>query len=326
MTSSRWSFAPVIVAAGIVVAGVAFAAAAYLGMEGVSAKSQASGPSLDFVPEGASLVGYVDFQAVASSPLADTWSDVLRDEERLGALEDIEEFTSVDLMNDVDSFTLAVGPGTEKPERWGMAVRGVFDRERLLEKLSMGKGAVETTNHAGTEVYAIRNGSQTTAMAQPGDSILLFGEPGYVRDMLDAGAGRKPAATAILSTWGYGAFDEETFWFAGKAPGFVEGLVGRSPDAAALRSFAVTGRLAGDLQLRARGDAIDAAKARELADVVRGLIAFGRLQQQNAQLGKILESISVDSVDNRIDVSLLVPYESIRELMSQKSKASRAAH
>ncbi|HJS74323.1 MAG TPA: hypothetical protein VJ921_08560 [Vicinamibacteria bacterium] len=331
MRSSRFRYVPLLVAAVIVLAGVAYAAAAYLSVEGVSARSSSSGPSLEFVPEGAALVGYVDFQAVASSPLADTWSDALRDEERLGALEEIEESTSIDILNDVDSLTLAVGPGTGKPERWGIAARGVFDRERLLEKLSLGKDVVETANHSGTDVYTIKNGrnggngAQTTAMAQPDDSILLFGEPGYVRDMLDAGAGRKPSATAILSTWSYGGFEEETFWFAGKAPGFVEGLVGRSGDAATLRSFALTGRLESEMRLRARGEAIDAAKARELADVVRGLIAFGRLQQQGAELGKILESISVDLVDDQIDVSLLVSYESIRELIQQKGKASSAA-
>jgi hypothetical protein len=247
----------------------------------------------------------------------------VREQDPFDGLEEIEDSTSIDLLTDVESLTLAVAPSTGN-ERWGVVLQGVFDRARLLAKLAEGKGPVETSTHSGTEVHSIRNGTQSMAMAQPDDSVLLFGDSAYVRDMLDAGAGRKPSATAVLSRWGYGGFEEDTFWFAG-APRFLDGMMGRDKDAAALRSFAITGRFENDLVLRARGEAIDASKAGELADVVRGLVAFGRLQQDNAELGKILESISVEIVDQEIEVNLLVPYESIRELLNRKAGA-RSAH
>jgi hypothetical protein len=324
MSSSRWTLAPGVAAAGIVAAGLAVGAAAYLGTEGVSAQSASSGPSLEFVPEGATLVGYVDLKAVASSPLAETLSDATRNQGQFGELETFEEATSIDVLDDVDSATLAVGPGAGKKERWGMVVQGVFGRARLLEKLAASKNVVETSTYEGTTVYSIQSGTESTAMALPDDSILLFGEPSYVRDMLDAGAGRKPSATGIVSSLRYGGFEGETFWFAGAPPDFVHGLVGREKKASTLRSFAVTGRLDTDLVVRARAEAIDAAKAQELADVLRGLVAFGRLQQGDAGLGKILESISVDLVDDEIDVNLLVPYESIRELLDKKSREATA--
>ncbi len=323
MSSSRWTFAPGIIAAGIVLAGVAFGAAAYFG-RGASPRSASSGPSLEFVPEAAAFVGYVDFDAVAASPLAETWSDTLREQGRFDDLEKIEEATSIDILNDVDSLTLAVGPGTGKPDHWGIAVQGAFDRERLIDKLSAGKGVVETSTHSGIDIYSIENGTERTAIAQPEDSILLFGHPVYLREMLDAGAGRKPSAAATVSSWGYGGFEEETFWFAGASPEFLERLVGRSNDAATLRSFALTGRFDTDLLLRARGEAVDAAKARELADVVRGLVAFGRLREDSPELGRILESISIDLVDDELDVSLLVPYDSIRQLLEKKSNEAMA--
>ena len=328
MNSSRWTFASGVLAAGIVLAGVVIGAVAYFGAEGVSAQTGRMGPSLAFVPQGASLIGYVDLKSVASSPLAESWSQGARERTPFAALDEIEETTSIDILNDVDSLTLAIGPSTAKPERWGIAVEGAFDRGRLVEKLSTHKGDVETSSHSGTDLYLIRSGTQTTAMAQPDDSTLLLGDPAYVREMLDAGSGVKPSATGNLEGWGYGDFQGETFWFAGTPPEVLHGLVGRGIEKASLRSFAVTGRLDTDLRLRARGQAVDAKTAQELADVVRGLVALGRLRQdpspEGAVLGKMMESISVELADEAIDVNLLVPYDSIRQLLESQRKV--AAH
>ncbi len=334
MSSSRFRFAPGLVAGGIVVAGVAVGAAAYFGGKGVSAQNAMPGPSLEWVPAGATLVGYVDLESMASSPLADPLKEdleAIRERGHLGALEEIEESTSIDILNDVDSLTLAVGPGAGQPERWGIAIQGAFDRERLLEKLSGGRAVVETSTHSGIEIHRIQHGSQPTAMAQPVDSILLFGEPAYVREMVDAGSGRKPSAAGNLAGFRFGDFQSETFWVAGEPPDFVHGLVGRGSDKASLRSFAVTGRLDTDVVLRARGEAVDAKTAQELADVVRGLVALGRLRDdadngspESEAFGKILESISVDLVDDEIDVSVLVPYDSIRQLLERKRKEPTA--
>ena len=328
MNSSRWTFASGILAAGIVLGGIAVGAVAYFGAEGVSAQGGTgrSGPLLAFVPQGASLIGYVDLKSVASSPLAESWSEGVRERTPFAALDELEESTGIDVLNDVDSLTLAVGPGTGKPERWGIAVEGVFDRDRLVAKLSAHKTDVETSSHAGTDLYLIQSGTQSTAMAQPDDSTLLIGEPGFVREMLDAGSGQKPSAAGNLESWGYGGFEEEAFWFAGTPPDVVHGLVGRGSETASLRSFAVTGRLDTDLLLRARGQAVDSKSARELADVARGLIALGRLRQdgspQGAALGKLMESVSVELVDQAIEVNLLVPYDSIRLFLESHDKVA----
>jgi hypothetical protein len=231
-------------------------------------------------------------------------------------------------MNDIDSLTLAIGPGTGKPERWGIAVKGVFDRDRLVEKLSAQKGEVETSTHAGTDLFLVRDGKRetTTAMAQPDDSTVLVGEEAYVREMLDSGTGASPSAAGSLEAWGYGDFRDEAFWFAGTPPDVVHGLVGRGSGSESLRSFAVTGRLDADLLLRARGQAVDSKKAQELADVLRGLIALGRLQQDSsprgALLGRVMESVSVELAEREIDVNLTVPYDSIRELLENRSKVA----
>lgn len=326
MNSSRWSVATGILATGIVVAGVGFGAVAYMASEGVSAQGAPMGPALSFVPDGANLIGYVDLKSVASSPLAEGWSQGLREQTPLAALDEIEEETGIDLLDDVDSLTFAVGPEAQKTERWGVAVTGSFDRELIVAKLRAHEKNVEIESHAGADLYVIRNGSRPTAVAQPDGSTLLVGDPAYVREMLDTASGTNPSAAEKLASWGYGGFEDEAFWFAGAPPDFVREIVGRGSESASLRSFALTGRLDTDLLLRARGRAKDAKTAEELADVVRGLVALGRLRQdaspEGAALSEMMESISVELANESIDVSLAVPYDSIRRLLSSRPKAA----
>jgi hypothetical protein len=326
MNSSRWTGVSGVLAAGIVLAGVGVGAVAHLAGGGASARMGSPGPSLAFVPQGASLIGYVDLKSVASSPLAASWSDDVRERTPLAALDEFRESTGVDILNDVDALTFALGPGPEKPARWGIAVSGVFDRESLLDKLSHHEGGVETSTYGGTELRVMKTATESTAMALPDDSTLLFGDAAYVREMLDAGSGQRPSASGSLESLGYGSFEGEAFWLAGAAPDFINGFVGRGTDKASLRTFAVTGRLDADLLLRARGKANDPKTARELADVVRGLVALGRLQngssREGALLEKVAESVSVELTEEAIDVSLMVPYDSIRELLSSQRKAA----
>jgi hypothetical protein len=326
MNAFRWTFAAGILALGIVVAGIGVGAVAYFGGEGVKAQTGSMGPSLVFIPRGASLIGYVDLKAVASSPLAESWSQEARERTPLAALDEIRESTGVDVLNEVDALTFATGPGPGKPERWGVAVTGAFDPDRLLEKLARHPGGVETSAYGGTDLHVMKTKAGSTAMALPDDATLIFGDAAYVREMLDAGSGRKPSATGSLESWGYGDFAEETFWLAGAPPDVVSGLVGQGTEKTSLRSFAVTGRLDSDLLLRARGKAKDPKTAEELADVVRGLVALGRLRQDSSQesavLGEMAESVRVELADDGIDVSLQVPYDSIHQLLSSQQKES----
>jgi hypothetical protein len=306
-------------AAGIVLTGVAVGAVAYFTGERGVAAGRRSGPSLSFVPKDATLVGYVDLKSVASSPLAETWANDVRGKTPFAALDEIRESTGVDVLSDVDSLTLAVGPESAKPRRWGIAVSGTFDRDLLKDKLSKTAGRAPTSAYEGTPFFLANEGT-STAIALPDGSTLLLGEPAFVREMLDASAGRKPSASENLLGWG--KFNGDTFWLAGTSPDFLRGLMGQvAPN---LRSFAAAGRLEGDLVLRAHGQAADPKTAQELADVLRGLIALGKLRQDESPEGEALrsltEAISVSLLDDTIDVNLTVPYDSIRRLLSRERK------
>jgi hypothetical protein len=106
---------------------------------------------------------------------------------------------------------------------------------------------------------------------------------------------------------------------------------GASPDAAstlslpALTGLTVTGDLDPQVSLSITGDAKDAASAKNLADVVRGLVAMASLQaQQRPELQQLASAFSVATEENRVLVSARVPYE-LLEALRAKAKPTVAA-
>ncbi|MEE9180250.1 MAG: hypothetical protein V3U22_05080, partial [Vicinamibacteria bacterium] len=162
------------------------------------------------------------------------------------------------------------------------------------------------------------------AMAFPNRDIGLFGTPDHVRAMLDAGQGGEPPAGegALLARWSDEIIQQETFWILGSidavrtmASERTEGM--QLPP---LQSFALSGRVGTDLKMTARGVTDDSESATKLADMARGLVAMGSMNQQNSspEILAILDSVQVQALDNRVEVSLAVPFETLRRLSRQQ--------
>ena len=161
--------------------------------------------------------------------------------------------------------------------------------------------------------------SEKTAFAFADGDTIVFGERDYIRQMLDTGHGRTgSAAPALNQNWGEGTFVNDTFWVAAAPENGFAGMLPEGGDIPPIQSFAFSGRLDADVALRARGLAADLESAIQLADVVRGFVALGSLQQgQNPDIGAILSSIQIHQFDNEVDVSLRVPYETLERLSQQ---------
>ena len=102
-----------------------------------------------------------------------------------------------------------------------MAIHGAFDAELLLAKVRE-NATIETETYESTTIYRVtpnlgtESGDASSrlnpAFAFAGIDTLLFGEPEYLKEMLDAGAGRAPSAGAsIADRWGEGHFAQDTF-------------------------------------------------------------------------------------------------------------------
>jgi hypothetical protein len=323
MKSSRWAL---LLAIGTVGAGVVAGAIARFSATGLAGRE---GAALEWVPASASLVGHLDVRALAKTPLADAPSREVKGR-GVPAAGEILEATGIDLWKDVDSITFSAAEREEgqKESRWGVSVEGTFDAEEAAKKLAGAETDRSEENYRGTIIYRVSRASGASAdaaVAVTGASTALFGHPSYLREMIDAGRGRKPSASGLVESWGFGSFAEDSFWLAGKPSKALHAMVGRSNELPSLQAFALSGRLASELSLRLRGRAADAASAQKLADVVRGFVALGRLQagptSSSPELGTIADSVQVELQAEQIDVSLTVPYEVIRKLSERQKEA-----
>lgn len=321
MKSSRWAL---LLAIGTVGAGVVAGAIARFSAAGLAGRE---GAALEWMPASAKVVGHLDVRALSKSPLAETWSREVKGP-WVTTADEIREATGIDLWKDVDSITFSLVERDEANtvNRWGLSVQGAFDAKEAAKKLVEAKTDLPVEDYQGTSIYRLSTASRESAdaaMAVTGPSTALFGHPSYLREMIDAGHGRKPSASGAVQSWGFGSFTEESFWVAGN-PSKALTLLGGGTKVPPLQSFALSGRLASELSLRLRGKAADAASAQKLADVVRGFVALGRLQAgpaaSNPELGTIADSVQVELQAEQIDISLTVPYEIIRKLSERRPK------
>ena len=93
----------------------------------------------------------------------------------------------------------------------------------------------------------------------------------------------------------------------------------------ALTGLMVTGDLDPQVSLAITGEAKDALAAKNLADVVRGLVAMASLQaQQRPELQQLASAVSVATEENRVLVNARFPYELLEALQAKAQPEARA--
>ncbi|HSF17714.1 MAG TPA: hypothetical protein VLK65_19385 [Vicinamibacteria bacterium] len=322
-SKTRWILT---IAATTLVTGLCIGALAHVTRRSESRQDPSPKEShLKWVPSSATLAGHVNLRALAESPLFEAWR--LRAEARTGleALSELTRRTGIDPLTDLDTATFSVVESAQAspnspPEHWGISVRGAIDGTRLLQELRK-HGEVVSGEHEGTAVHEFTDGhGREMALAVANAGTLLVGAPDYLRQMLDAGAGREPSAgfETLLEGIDGPSLRNETFWLAGKAPKTIGSLLGSGPqaDVPSIRSFALSGRLSHDLELKAQGKASDASAAQQIADVARGMTALGRFREgMDPAFRSVLESVSVAQLDDRVEVSVTVPNAAMERLL-----------
>jgi hypothetical protein len=316
----------------IVLVAVAALAAAGLGVAALAHvkafQSSGGGASggLDvarWMPADANLVAFLDFQSLARSPLRDRWEE--RQTERY--FEKIDEFraaTGLDPWTDLGSVLVSTASsGGDARSHWAAAVTGRFDAARVLSEIEKrAEGArVERRTHRNVLMYVIghpREGArqETMAVAFPDSGTALFAPPERLQAMIDAGRGHASSVTSgPLGSWLAELIPGETAWVVGTAEGDVARLLGQAsrqggPPIPPLRFFALSARLDNGVEAHGTAEATDPDAARKLADVVRGFVALGGLRaQQEPEISAVIDSVRIETAENRIEVSVTIPYE-----------------
>lgn len=353
MKKSRWILT---LATSAVVAGLGIGAVAYVGSSGVEAQAPGLPATMEWMPASASVVGHVDLTSLFDSRLSEAWKRTLEEQDANGELAEFREATGLDPLTDLYRMSFALvtrdeiagsdeaggaPSGRPTPESWGVSIQGAFDRESLLTKLRQ-FADVDVEDYQGTTVYyPVRRWGDDNAegdeddtpvgigdkpaFAFTGGDTLVMGDRDYIRQMLDTGQGRADSAVAALNqNWGEGTFLNDTFWISAAPENGFGGMLPQGGQIPPVQSLALSGRLDADVAIRARGLAANLDSAIKLAEVVRGFVALGSLQQGgNPDIRSILDSVQIDQHDNAVELSLSVPYDTL-ERLSEHAENSEA--
>jgi hypothetical protein len=289
---------------------------------GVPTAFAQQGPDeLQLLPQDATVVAYAEVHEVMVSNLRE------RIRQAMPNLPDgqgeFEEHTGINIETDVDRIVAAIVPAQEgglDPHRSGLVVvSGRFDQQRI-EALMREHGATEET-YAGRRVMVAPQPGQGMSLAfvQPG--LVAVGGSALVRGAIDRASGG-PSVRANDEIMGLvRSLDRGNVWAVGRFDALTaqanlpERVASQLPP---INSFAVSGKVNGGLLGEVRVQTRDEESATQLRDVLRGVLALGKLQADaHPQLDLALRSLQLGGTGTSISLSFALPAELIDVLASQ---------
>lgn len=319
----------VLIAAGILTAGLTTGlVASYMG--GVAMTRQAGPSDLAFVPQDAVAIGYANVREVMASDLR----------QRLHKLEpstdhrnEFEEKTGIDVERDIDAVVGAMLPqaGTLEHGRPLILARGRFDTVRIEGLLTEHGG--QATTYDGVRLVTHTGDKDGTEMAvgflEPG--MVAVGTADAVRGAVDAHrSGRNVMSNTDLmrlvgendgnNAWAVGRFDAMA-----KAGALPDALQQRVPT---LAWFSAAGHLNGGISGTFKAEAKDDEAAKNLRDMMRGIVAMVKLQAgDKPEMQSLVNSLQMGGEGKTVAVAFSLPADVIDSLekLHELQRARRPA-
>ena len=261
--------------------------------------------------------------------------------------EEFQAQTGIDIEHDIDYViaAMATSAGGVTPDKSGMVVaRGRFDvvkleglarehggtveeyRGKRLVTVTGSESTPDVTPEAGPSLHSH---SMTIAFLEPG--LVAVGESAAVKHAIDA----QMSATSITSNnemmelvsdiertnnaWAVGRLDVLTNH--AQLPEQIANQV------SAVKWFAAAGHINGGLSGTIRAEARDDQAAENLRDVVRGVLALGRLQaQSDARLNAAVQSLELTGTGKTVSLSFTVPAELLDMAVSHAQGGAHQPH
>ena len=320
MRSAKWTTAAVALAAALAVSTIWFGAAP------VKASGDVSWARL--MPPDASAVGGIDVRTLLGSALYRRFDEELT-ERGEKPFDKIAAEIGVDPTRDIDRVVFASAVGSV--EAWASGMRGAlvyvegrFPTQRITQALRA-KGAEQMT-HRGLDVFVFEahHGGQDTpsTVAFLDEQRVLLGDYGAVAAAIDRDAAGGPSFVdnVDLLDRALAAADRGQFWSVSTRSGeMIKQLdtEGVAPEHARILAVltqmaetTATVDVAQGIDLRFDGVCGSSEDAKTLADLVRGLVALGRLSLKPGQESflKVLDRVEVS--DSAADIRLSLRFDS----------------
>ena len=266
------------------------------------------------------LVATVNVRKVVDSTLVEKVAGAVLDEGATRTLPNLAKAAGVDLKKDFERLTVygAFKPGVKRPERGVAVFQGQLDPERICALLRMNPqydisrmGDLEvhswTDKGDSTKKYAsfVEKGLLVIAVDQASMEAALEA----VRDKSKSLAG-SPDGELLTR----GAADP-VFWARVILPaGSVE--LGDPFGLNRVKDLVVSADMdESSLSLRVQVRSDSAELRNDVADILRGILAVGRLQQANAKVSEVARGTSVSVENDTVRLDLAVPADKLIEIL-----------
>jgi hypothetical protein len=303
----------IISSSGLVAAGVAAALGA-LALDPARAAVGPLSPAAMILPADTTFLVGVDVQRFAASPLHRKFESV-----RFEDLNELEKKTGLRPDRDLDSVVI----GGNKAKAGITLASGRFDRTKIAHSIETEPPGVAWRDVAGTTLYTfVDAGHAAGALALLDDRTLVVGSETSVEQTVRNHAKGASAlrSNAPLMELVARVKPGSTFWMVGDQS-LLENLPRTIPGGGdahslnlpALRSLIVTGDLDPAVSFQATGEALDEASAKNLGDIVRGMLALVAMQGK-PELQQLISAITVTNEAARVHLSAQIPYAVLEAL------------
>ena len=270
---------------------------------------------LGLFPADLDGVAYIDVAGIRDNPIV---IGLLEDQEEEGKLpepmDDFTELTGLDLTRDLDQ----VMAGRSGEDTMLVVARASYDPQRLEQFFENRGHAFES--HAGRAIYRLGPDADEEWGIAITEGLLIAGTNGSVQGALDRMA--TPGTTALDNqeiidgiesieegnqVWVVGEFGKVIP--AGLAPPMATDLVESLERGTYQMRFdsAVTGRAVGEFG--------SAETARRTGDLLRGFVAFGKMQvSQEQDLMQLLDGLMIDNRDTAVHINFSADGELLRRI------------
>jgi hypothetical protein len=322
----------IFVSGGILAAGLGTGlVTAYVGgFQNLSLLGASSADELTYLPSDAKVVAFANVREIMDSELHQKLRDTTATRSDHG-LARFEEETGVDVTRDVDYVYAALG-GSDAVDASNQGpplvmVRGRFDVVRIEGLVRSKGGAVEDYKGVRLLTIAEPNGTMDGALAFVEPGLIAMGGGTAVRRALDAhssGAANASGNEELMrlvrgandgNAWVVARFDALSM--AGHIP---QDMLQKLP---AINWVTVTGHVNGGIRAAVRAEARDDAAAKNLREVVTGMLALAKLGagQQQGDLTALVNSIELGGEGNTVSLGVSVPIEIFDRLAGLRTPA-----
>jgi hypothetical protein len=304
----------VLTAAGILTAGLTTGlVASYMGGLPVALSHQAGPDDLAFVPPDAIAVGYANVQEVMASELRQRLRRLQDANPDSPDRHDFEEKTGVNVERDIDAVVGALLPAATGARDGNPLVlaRGRFDQVRI-EGMARDHGG-EVSDYEGVRVIAHTGDEKTMALGFLAPGVVAVGSIESVKGAIDAKrSGRNVMSNTEIMRL-VGELDGNNAWAVGRfdAMASTTGLPGDlQQKMPTLSWFSAAGHLNGGITGTFKAEAKDDEAAKNLRDMMRGVVAMVRLQSDSKpEMRAFVDSLQLGGEGKTVAVGFSVPAE-----------------